>query len=152
MEVPANHSQFFPAINATLNGLASLLLLIGFVLIKRRRLVDHEKVMKAAFLTSAAFLASYLYYHFNYDSYGFGGSGWVRPFYFTILITHIILAVVILPFIFRILWLAHKMRQKDHARMARWVWPVWMYVSVTGVVIYLMLYVIYVPVPKEIAG
>jgi putative membrane protein len=152
MEVPANHSQLFPAINATLNGLASVLLLLGFVLIKQRRLLAHEKVMKAAFMASAAFLASYLYYHYNFDSYGFGGTGLARPIYFTILITHIILAVAILPFIFRILWLAHKMRQAEHARMARWVWPVWMYVSVTGVVIYFMLYVVYVPVPKEIAG
>lgn len=147
MENPAQYSFIFPSINASLNALASILLFWGFVLIKQRKLEAHEKVMKAAFLVSAVFLSSYLYYHFNYTSWKFGGQGWVRPFYFVMLISHIILATLNVPFILRILWLGHKKRTQEHAKLARWVWPVWMYVSVTGVLIYFMLY-IWFPSPE----
>jgi len=129
-----------PLINAILNGCAGLFLLWGFVLVKQRKLEAHKKVMTVAFLVSAAFLANYLYYHFNYDAIRFGGQGPIRTLYFTILITHVILATLMVPFILRILWLSWKGQFARHAKLARWVWPVWMYVSVTGVLIYLMLY------------
>jgi uncharacterized membrane protein YozB (DUF420 family) len=142
IELGPNQSFFFPTVNSILNGTAGILLLIGLVLILKGKREAHEKVMKAAFGVSAVFLASYLYYHFNYESVKYTGTGGMRTFYFTILISHIILATLNLPFILRIMFLAHKKRFKEHARLARWVWPVWMYVSVTGVLVYLMLYIL----------
>jgi uncharacterized membrane protein YozB (DUF420 family) len=141
MELGPNQSFFFPTLNAILNGTAGILLLIGFVLILKGKRQAHEKVMKAAFGVSAVFLASYLYYHFNYESFRYMGTGWMRTVYFFILISHIVLATLNLPFILRLLYLAHKKRFPEHGRLARWVWPVWMYVSVTGVLVYLMLYI-----------
>jgi putative membrane protein len=130
----------FPLINAILNATAAFFLVAGFIAVKQRKLELHKKLMRAAFVFSALFLADYLYYHFNYPSQKFGGQGWIRPLYFTILISHIILAVVILPFILRMVWLATQSRFQEHARIARWIWPLWMYTSVTGVLVYLMLY------------
>ncbi len=134
-------NDFFPLLNACLNGLAAVLLLWGFVLIKQRKLEAHGKVMNAAFWTSAAFLASYLYYHFNYSSQKYSGTGWLRTVYFVILISHIFLATLNLPFVLRLFWLAKRGDFVKHRALARWVWPVWIYVSVTGVLIYLLLYV-----------
>src|SRR5688572_27911909 len=118
MALPTLQS-FLPAWNASLNALAFLFLLLGLLAIKKRRQLAHEKFMKAAFATSSVFLASYLYYHFNFTSNKFLGQGLIRPIYFTMLISHIILAVVVLPFIFRILYLAQKGRVKEHSKMAR---------------------------------
>jgi putative membrane protein len=134
-------SDFFPLLNACLNGLAALFLFVGFLLVKKRRLEAHRKVMTAAFWTSAIFLASYLYYHFNYSSQKYAGTGAVRTFYFGMLVSHIFLAVFSLPFILRLFWLAKRGDFIRHRALSRWVWPVWIYVSVTGVLIYLMLYV-----------
>ncbi len=133
-------SAFFPALNASLNFLAAILLVTGYVLVRQKRLIAHERVMLAAFGVSAVFLASYLYYHFNYDSGRFPGQGLARTFYFTILISHVILATAMVPFILWMLWEALKGRFLKHARIARYVWPVWMYTSVTGVLVYVMLY------------
>jgi putative membrane protein len=140
MELTANHNLFFPTLNACLNALAGILLFAGWIFIKKGDRQTHGKIMAAAFGVSAVFLASYLYYHFNYDAVKYQSQGWIRPVYFTILITHIILATLNLPFILRIVFLAYKKRFQEHARMARWVWPVWMYVSITGVLVYMMLY------------
>ena len=129
-----------PLINACLNGICFILLIVGFVLIKQRRVTAHRRVMTAAFSVSALFLACYLYYHFNYTSSRFQGVGLIRPLYFAMLISHIILAVVILPFILRMIYLAVKGQYAQHRRLARYVWPVWVYVSATGVLVYLMLY------------
>lgn len=134
------HNTFLPALNACLNALSLLFLILGFVFVKQRKLDLHKIAMSAAFGVSAAFLASYLYYHFNYEAQKFGGVGWIRPVYFFILISHIILAVAILPFIFRVLYFAWKGSFEKHARTARWVWPAWIYTSLTGVLVYLMLY------------
>ena len=145
LEETGNHSFIIPTINACLNATATILLALGFIAIKAGDKKKHERIMKLAVLVSAAFLTSYLYYHYNYDSYKFAGEGLWRVVYFFILISHIILAALQLPFIFRILWLAYKGREKEHARLAKWVWPVWMYTSITGVLVYLMLYVIFSP-------
>jgi len=130
-----------PAVNASLNALATVFLTLGFIFIKRQRKEAHRNCMIAAFLTSTIFLACYLTYHFSVTAVTkFQGQGVVRPIYFFILITHIILAVVIVPMILMTMSRALKARWEHHKKIARWTWPLWMYVSVTGVVVYLMLY------------
>lgn len=140
--------QDLPAINATLNATCACLLIAGYVQIKKKNERAHRNLMIAAVVTSAIFLASYLTYHFSVTAVTkFAGTGWTRPVYFTILITHSILAVIILPMVLRTVWLGIKDRREQHKRLARWTFPLWMYVSVTGVVIYLMLYQLF-PVQK----
>lgn len=129
-----------PALNAILNGSSAVLLLTGRSLIRRGRMHAHRLVMLAALCTSVAFLCSYLYYHAHVGSIHFQGHGWVRPVYFTILVSHTVLAAVIVPLVLVTLSRALRARYALHKSIARWTFPVWMYVSVTGVVIYLMLY------------
>jgi uncharacterized membrane protein YozB (DUF420 family) len=132
-----------PTINAILNGSAAVLLGIGRVLIGQRRIKAHRNVMIAAFSTSTLFLVSYLYYHFairHGQPTRFPGVGAERTFYFVLLGTHTFLAAVMVPMI--LMTLARGLRRNDaaHRRIARWTYPIWMYVSVTGVIIYFMLY------------
>jgi len=130
----------FPVINASLNSASVILLLIGHSLIKRGRMAAHRAVMLSAVATSALFLSSYLYYHYHVGSVHFRGPGWSRPIYFSILISHTILAAVIVPLIIITLTRALRERFDRHAAIARWTYPLWMYVSVTGVIVYFMLY------------
>jgi putative membrane protein len=130
-----------PALNASLNALSTVFLTLGYVFIKRRKQDAHRNCMVAAFITSTIFLACYLTYHFTVKAVTrFQGQGIVRPLYFLILITHVILAVVIVPLILVTLNRALKQRWELHKKISRWTWPLWMYVSVTGVVVYMMLY------------
>lgn len=129
-----------PALNATLNFVATLFLIAGYAFIRNGDQIRHRVCMIGALLMSAAFLTSYLVYHYHAGSVPFEGQGPIRAVYFTILITHIILAAVILPLVLVTVRLAVTARFASHRRLARWTWPIWMYVSVTGVVIYLMLY------------
>lgn len=133
-----------PALNALLNGTSAVLLLVGRNLIRRGRMQAHRLMMLAALCTSAAFLASYLYYHAHVGHVLFPGHGWSRPLYFSILLSHTILAVVIVPLVLVTLSRALRARYALHRAIARWTFPLWMYVSVTGVVIYLMLYKLFV--------
>jgi uncharacterized membrane protein YozB (DUF420 family) len=137
---------FYPALNAVLNGSSAILIGTGFCLIKRGRRDAHKRVMLAAFVTSTLFLVSYLYYHLVLRAgvTHFQGQGLSRPVYFTILISHTILAAVVVPFI--LVTLAHALKGKfaRHKAIAPYTFAIWMYVSVTGVVIYLMLYKIFV--------
>jgi uncharacterized membrane protein YozB (DUF420 family) len=130
----------FPALNAALNATCAVLLLGGWVLIKTGRREAHRWTMIAAFACSAVFLANYLWYHLHVGSVRFQRTGPIRTVYFSILITHTILAVAVLPMILRTLFLATKGRFEEHRRAARWAFPVWLYVSVTGVTVYWMLY------------
>lgn len=130
----------FPALNASLNATTAVLLLTGWALIKTGRREAHRWTMIAAFLCSSAFLAGYLWYHFHVGSVRFRKTGPIRTVYFSILLTHTILAAGVLPVILRTLFLAAKGRFEDHKRWARWAFPVWLYVSVTGVTVYWMLY------------
>lgn len=133
--------QDLPAINASLNALATVFLVFGYVFIKRGRRDAHRNCMIAAVVTSAVFLACYLTYHFSVTAVTkFQGQGLVRPVYFFILITHIILAIVIVPMVLMTVYRAWKKNWEAHKRLSRWTWPIWMYVSVTGVLVYLMLY------------
>lgn len=129
-----------PLLNAMLNSLSATFLAIGFVLIRQKKLVAHRNCMIAACATSALFLASYLTYHYLHGSTKFQGQGPVRVVYFSILLSHTILAAAIVPMVLMTLWRAAKGRFDRHSRIARWTLPLWFYVSVTGVVIYLMLY------------
>jgi uncharacterized membrane protein YozB (DUF420 family) len=135
--------SFLPTVNASLNALATVFLLTGYVMIRQRRIEAHRACMIAALVTSALFLTSYLIYHYHAGSTPFPGTGWVRPLYFFILITHIILAAVVPPLALVTVWRAFKGRFEKHAKLARWTLPIWLYVSVTGVVVYLMLYHVY---------
>ncbi len=132
--------SIFPKINATLNGCSAALLVTGRVLIARGQRTAHRVVMLTALGTSAVFLLSYLYYHYHVGSVHFRGTGWSRPLYFTILISHTILAAVIVPLVIITLNRALRGRFDRHRAIARWTFPLWLYVSVTGVVVYLMLY------------
>jgi uncharacterized membrane protein YozB (DUF420 family) len=129
-----------PALNATLNALSGILLLAGFLLIRSGRIAQHRRVMIAAFLTSSLFLVSYIVYHAQVGSVRFTRQGLVRPIYFTILITHVTLAAVVLPLAILTLSRGLRARYSAHRRIARWTLPIWLYVSVTGVLVYVLLY------------
>src|SRR5213595_1730425 len=132
--------SIFPIINATLNGTSAVLLLVGHSLIKRGRMAAHRAVMLAAVAVSTLFLISYLYYHAHVGSVRFQGKGWSRPVYFSILISHTVLAATIVPLVIVTLTRALRERFDRHRAIARWTYPLWLYVSITGVVIYVMLY------------
>jgi uncharacterized membrane protein YozB (DUF420 family) len=143
-------SLHLPAVNATLNGTAAVLLVAGLWAIKSGRRKGHERLMIAAFAVSAAFLACYLYYHFVVTqgrATEYRGAGGARAAYLTLLGTHTVLAMVNLPMVLRTLWLAHRERWAAHKRLAKWTFPIWLYVSVTGVLVYVVLYHFNPPVP-----
>lgn len=129
-----------PTVNATLNALSGAFLLIGYVFIRRRQITAHRNAMLGAFASSTLFLISYLVYHAEVGSRPFGGQGAIRLVYFAILITHVILAAVILPMAIVTLSRGLRGRYDAHKRIAKWTFPTWMYVSVTGVIVYVMLY------------
>lgn len=133
-----------PVVNATLNGLSAVFLTLGFIFIKQGNKIAHRNCMITAFCTSVIFLACYLTYHALVKTVThFVDPAWFRPIYLTILLTHTVLAMVIVPLILMTLYRARKRNFEAHKRIARWTWPLWMYVSVTGVVIYLLLYQIF---------
>lgn len=135
----------FPAINATLNGVATLFLLAGWIAIKRGRNVTlHRAMMGSALIASALFLSCYVYYHYQTGARTpFPGEGFPKLLYYAILITHVPLAMLMVPFILAAVWFALKGQFDRHVRIVKYLWPVWMYVSVTGVIIYFMLYRLY---------
>ena len=133
--------SFLPTLNGSLNAIVSVLLVCGWVFIKRKREAAHKACMLAATALSALFLASYLVYHFNHRMTAFPGTGWSRPLYFTILITHVTLAAANLPLVIITLRLAIKGELERHKKIARFTMPIWLYVAMTGVLVYLMLYV-----------
>ncbi len=133
------------ALNASLNGASAVLLAGGYAAIRSGKIAVHKAFMIAAFCVSSAFLASYLVYHYRVGHVAFQGQGWVRPVYFVLLLTHTVLAVVIVPMILVTLRRAWLERFDRHRIIARWTLPLWFYVSVTGVSVYLMLYQIYRP-------
>ena len=138
-----------PAVNGGLNGLSAVFLGAGYYFIRRKKVASHRRCMIAAFATSTVFLACYLTYHgylgfvLHRGPTVFRNPPWFRPIYLTILISHTILAGVIVPLVFISLNRALKQRFEAHRKIARWTWPLWMYVSVTGVIIYLLLYQIF---------
>jgi uncharacterized membrane protein YozB (DUF420 family) len=137
--IPLTH---LPTLNAFLNGTSAVLLLLGYYFVKRTNIAAHKICMVSAFFSSTLFLISYLYYHAHIGSKHFEGIGLIRRVYFSILISHTLLAAAIVPMVLITIRKALKGDYLGHARIARWTWPIWMYVSVTGVVIYVMLYII----------
>ncbi|MGB6483286.1 MAG: DUF420 domain-containing protein [Candidatus Acidiferrales bacterium] len=135
-----------PRLNAFLNGASAVLLCIGYFFIRRGKILQHKICMLSAFGCSACFLASYLYFHFHAGLVRFSGHGPIRPAYFAILITHTILAVVIVPLVLITLTFALRSRFRSHKAIARWTLPIWLYVSVTGVIVYWLLFVLYKPI------
>src|SRR5262249_28405644 len=129
-----------PTLNALLNSLSAIFLVTGYVCIRRKNITAHKTAMLSAFVTSSLFLTSYLVYHYYTGTHPFPGHGWIRSVYFTILISHTILAATIVPMILVTLRRAWKGRFQYHAQIARRTLPLWLYVSVTGVVVYWMLY------------
>jgi uncharacterized membrane protein YozB (DUF420 family) len=135
-----------PAVNASLNATCTVLLLLVYIFIRRRKIAYHRACMLAAFACSTVFLVLYLYFHFHAGVIRFGGQGWIRPVYFGLLLTHTTLAVVIVPLVLITLSRALQERFIKHRAIARWTLPLWLYVSVTGVIVYWMLYVAYTPI------
>ena len=137
--------NFLPTLNAILNATSGILITIGFLLIRRRRIAAHRACMISAVISSSLFLISYLVYHIGFKAgvSRFMGTGWIRPVYFGILISHTILAITIVPLVAVTLTRALRGRFILHRRIARWTFPMWLYVSVTGVIVYLMLYQFY---------
>lgn len=137
--------NFLPTLNAILNATSGILITIGFLLIRRGRVAAHRACMISAVISSTLFLISYLVYHIGFKAgvSRFTGTGWIRPIYFAILISHTILAITIVPLIIVTLTRALRGRFILHRRIARWTFPMWLYVSVTGVIVYLMLYHLY---------
>jgi putative membrane protein len=134
------------ALNASLNGVSAVLLAGGYAAIRSGKIAVHKAFMVSAFVVSSVFLASYLVYHYRVGHVVFHGQGWIRPVYFTLLTTHTILAVVIVPMILVTLRRAWLKQFDRHRIIARWTLPLWFYVSVTGVIVYLMVYQIYAAV------
>ncbi len=132
-----------PALNASLNATTTVLLLTGYAMIRRRRVSLHRACMIAATVTATLFLACYLYYHAHVGSKPFPGQGWIRPVYFAILISHTALAAAVVPLALTTLVRGLRAQFPKHRQIARWTLPIWLYVSVTGVVIYLLLYRLY---------
>ena len=127
-------------VNAALNGTSAILIGAGVYFIKRKNIPAHKACMVAALGVSSLFLASYLTYHYHVGSVRFTKQGWIRDVYFPLLLSHTALAAVVLPMVLRTAFLGFKGRFSGHVRIAKWTFPTWMYVSVTGVVVYLMLY------------
>ncbi len=131
-----------PLLNAILNGTSAVLISFGLWAIKQRKRTLHMRLMLSAFASSALFFSNYIYYHFSQGDTHFAGQGLVRPIYFTVLISHVLLSIVTFPMILTSLYLGLSNRLVAHRRLSRWTWAGWMYVSVTGVLVYLMLHVI----------
>jgi putative membrane protein len=129
-----------PTVNAALNSLSGAFLTLGFIFIKSKNIKAHKACMLSAFASSSLFLVSYLVYHYQVGSVPFKGQGAIRTLYFTILLTHTILAVVVVPLALITLWRALRENFPAHRRIARWTFPIWLYVSITGVLVYVMLY------------
>jgi putative membrane protein len=133
----------FPALDAALNAASAVLLTLGYIFIRRKQIAAHKTCMISAFATSTLFLVCYLWYHAHHGVTRFKGQGAIRPVYFTLLGTHTVLAAAIVPLVLVTLYRAWKKRFDLHRRVARWTLPIWLYVSVTGVVVYWILYHLY---------
>lgn len=135
--------EILPHVNAVLNTISTILLLIGFAMIRSGRRAAHKKVMLSAIAVSAVFLVFYLIYHFTAPIFVFPGTGWTVPLYYTMLISHVILATIVTPMVMVTAWRALHGQFDRHKAIARWTFPIWLYVTVTGVLIYVILYHVY---------
>jgi len=136
-------ANLLPHVNATLNAIATALLLVARVMIANGRIAAHKRAMLAALAVSALFVITYVTYHYVAPIYVFRGYGWIRPVYYTLLISHVLLAALAIPLILTTVGFGLRRIDTRHRAWARWTWPLWMYVSVSGVVVYLLLYQLY---------
>jgi uncharacterized membrane protein YozB (DUF420 family) len=136
-------ASILPTVNAILNGTSAVLMTVGFLMIRQRKITAHRICMISALVTSTLFLISYLFYHYNHGSTRFTGQGAIRVIYLAILLSHTILAAVVLPVVLTTVYRAVRGQFIKHARIAHWAYPIWLYVSITGVIVYLMLYHLY---------
>lgn len=136
-------ANLLPHINATLNATATALLLVARVMIAKGRVASHKRAMLAALAVSALFVTTYITYHYVAPIYVFRGYGWIRPVYYALLVSHVLLAALAIPLILTTAWFGLRRINARHRAFARWTWPLWMYVSVSGVVVYLLLYQLY---------
>lgn len=138
-ETTAGWVQHLPALNALLNSASTVLIVLGFAAIRKKQFVRHMKLMLTAFVTSSFFLISYLIYHSYVGHTPFPGEGLIRPIYFFILITHIVLSAFVVPLVLASFYFAYSGRFQTHRRVSKWTFPIWLYVSVTGVMIFFIL-------------
>lgn len=132
-------TTYLPHINAVINSATSLLLLLGLYFIRRRNVVAHKRTMLTAFTLGSAFLVSYVLYHLTNESTPFGGQGWVRPVYYFLLVSHIVLSIVVVWFVLRAVYFALTNQIAKHKQTVKWAYPIWLYVSTTGVIVYLLI-------------
>lgn len=136
-------ANLLPHINASLNATCAVLLVVARVFIAQGRIAEHRRTMIAALLVSALFLTGYIAYHYSSPIFVFRGQGWIRPVYYALLISHVVIAALAIPMILATAWFGLNRIDARHRALARWTWPVWMFVSVSGVAVYLLLYQIY---------
>jgi len=134
-----NWTDYLPHLNALLNSITSVLLLLGLYFIKRKNVVAHRSTMLSAFMLGSVFLVSYILYHITHESTPFGGKGWIRPVYYFLLVSHIILSIVVVWFVLRAVYFAVSGQIARHKATVKWAYPIWLYVSITGVVVYFMI-------------
>ena len=132
-------TKVLPHLNAVINSLTAILLVIGFLFIQNKNVAAHRRTMTAAFVLGSLFLVSYVLYHLSNESTAFGGEGLIRPIYYFLLISHIVLSVVVVWFVLRAVYFAYSNQIAEHKKAVRWAFPIWLYVSITGVVVYLLI-------------
>ena len=132
-------TKTLPHINAVINTLTALLLVIGLYFIQKKNIAAHRRIMTSAFVLGSVFLVSYVLYHLSNESTAFGGTGLIRPVYYFLLISHIVLSIVVVWFVLRAVYFAYSNQIAEHKKAVRWAFPIWLYVSITGVVVYLLI-------------
>lgn len=137
-------TKLLPHINGVINSATSILLLVGFYYIRNKNIAAHRRVMTSAFVLGSLFLVSYVLYHLSNESTAFGGEGLIRPLYYFLLISHITLSIVVVWFVLRAVYFAYSGQIEEHKKAVKWAFPIWLYVSVTGVIVYLLISPYYV--------
>ncbi|AKD57791.1 DUF420 domain-containing protein [Spirosoma radiotolerans] len=132
-------TTYLPHLNGIINSITSVLLIVGFYFIRQKNIVAHKRTMLAAFSFGALFLVSYVLYHLTNESTPFGGQGWIRPVYYFLLVSHIVLSVVVVWFVLRAVYFALSGQISRHKKTVKYAFPIWLYVSVTGVIVYLLI-------------
>jgi putative membrane protein len=132
-------TSYLPHVNGIINSITSVLLLMGLYFIRQRNVVAHKRTMLMAFTMGSVFLVCYILYHLTHDSTPFGGQGWIRPVYYFLLVSHIVLSIVVVWFVLRAVYFALSGQIARHKRTVKWTFPIWLYVSVTGVIVYLLI-------------
>jgi len=132
-------TKILPHVNAVINSITAILLIVGFVLIKNKNIIAHRRAMTAAFVLGSLFLVGYVLYHLSNESTPFGGEGLIRPVYYFLLISHIVLSIVVVWFVLRAIYFAYSNQIAEHKKVVKWAFPIWLYVSITGVIVYLLI-------------